>query len=79
MYIYIYIYICICIKTYIVFVPVGHARREAGARDADGLDDASAAELLLGWHYLSYRYLSNAASFVLYGITCLTRLIEFAV
>ena len=31
-----------------------------------------------GWHYLSKRYLSNTASLVFYGITCLIRLIEFA-
>ena len=56
--------------------PVGVA---LPAVEVAGDDRAGVAALTFGWHYLSNaRYLSKAASFVFYGVTCLIRLIEFA-
>ena len=52
---------------------------EHDLRAADGVAEPPAGRAaLLGRRYLSKRCLSNAVSFVYYGITCLIRLIKFA-
>ena len=87
-YVYIYIYIYICIYIYIyIYIPLSPSRSPKAPRQqmhqprrhqSERPELTASFPTVSSWvALLVWRYLSNTASFVFYGITCLIRLIEF--